>query len=119
MKLKTYLSENNQEYQRGSEYSLSFWGSYLLADQLAASIRLEHKAVDPIMGEDEKMGSMSPVLLPNLQHGQRTFVHLGTNYIMNSGDRLAFEYGTPLAFQVSGPQMIPNSIVTLAWQKAF
>ncbi len=118
-KLKAFLGENSEEYTRGNEYLLNLWGSYLISENISTSLRLEHLVRDPIKGEDEEMGSMSPVLNSTTYHGQRSTAFVGLNYLHSSGHRLALEYGVPVSYNVSGPQMSVDSVLTLGWQKAF
>ena len=121
--IKRFLHENSENYQLGNRYFSSLWGAYNWLPGWSSSLRLSYQAIDPIMGQDANINPMmAPPNNPGLQHGQKSFLWLGNNWLGTTwaqGHRLAIELGIPIYQDLAGPQMRSESVMVIGYQKAF
>lgn len=121
---KTALESNSQGYKAGDQTTANTWLSYLLTEQLSASIRLNNIDRDGIEGADMRL---NPMMVSTAVTGnyamQKTSLFLGANYLFTKGalkgHRLAFEVGQDIDEDHDGIGMDSNTNFVLGWQKAF
>ena len=116
--LINYLNQNTNDYKRGNQYHLSFWATRRVNDKLYSSLRIQQKNIDPIQSDEDSISNMSPSFNPKANHGFRRFAFLGAAYHIK-GNKLEFEYGMPIGYQLADYQLAPQNMLTLAWRRGF
>ena len=116
------LTENDEDYQFGNEFTLTSWGSYKLSKWLSGSLRATYFSAGEISGTDDNIAAPVQTANPAFQGGQRVDIGAGLNAIGQSGfianHRLAIEFSVPAYQDLNGPQMKTNSVLTIGWQYA-
>lgn len=117
------LNTNDQGYKVGDKYLVNVWGSYLLSEEVSASLRYEYQKKNKISGMDNEINSMmAPGGNPENTSSQKHHMYAGMNYKPSKflkGHRVAFEIGIPIKQSSDGPQMKNKYIFVLGWQKSW
>lgn len=117
------LGENEFDYSLGNKLGLTAWGSYLFANWLSGSLRLDFTNTGKIDGMDSNIAAPVQTANPDFQGGTRLDGLVGLNVTGQSGfvrnQRLAVEFGLPLFQDLNGPQLKTTSVLTLGYQYAF
>lgn len=121
------MDTNDNGYQLGDAYEVTFWWEWAWTRWLATSVRLAWKQQFEIDGEDERLPAMAPQMTPladpnNL--GWEQFDGLIGIQLLGqkgwlAGHRLAIEAGLPLWQSTTGPALGRNYMVTIGWQRSF
>lgn len=117
------LEENDEQYQRGNEYTLTSWGAYQLTDWVSASLRFAWQHEVNYRGRDPLL---NPAMIPTADAGRRAGMRLdalaGLNFVVPSsalkGLRFAIEAGLPAYQRLDGPGLETDWIMTLGVQYA-
>ena len=114
-------SDNDEDYSLGDEHRITGWMSWLLADQVSGSLRLEYFKRDNISGRDPQIIGPVQTADPNRQGIDRLDLVVGFNVVAADGAlkgwRLAVEYFTPLDQDLDGPQLETDGQLIIGVQR--
>ncbi len=114
--------ENDRGYRLGNQFELQAWYAMPFATHWSWSLRADYKSWENIEGEDE---DLNPMMLPtartDLREGSRLDIGFGLNFILpgDATNRLAIEFLTPLAEDLTGPQLGTDSQIVIGWQLSY
>lgn len=118
------LGENERDYRLGHRGHGTGWIARRLSDWVSASARLNGSAWGDVHGVDAALNpNMVPTADPDLRGGRRLDAGFGINFEVAhgalAGQRLAFEFITPVWQDLDGPQLATDWALAVGWQYAF
>jgi hypothetical protein len=117
------LNDNELNYQRGTEWRLTGWLGWSLADWVSTSVRAEWSHWGNVSGGDrfQSLPFDSPGQNPWNQGGQRFDLGPGINLKLPRmpGQRFAIEAIFPLWQDLKGPQLGNTWVLNAAWRMSF
>jgi hypothetical protein len=117
------LSRNSLHYEQGTEWRVSGWLGWGLADWLSISLRSEWDRWGNIGGEDAELPFpyLSPAQDPTKQRGDRVDMGPGINILLPccGAQRFALEAMFPLYQDLDGPQLANDWVLNASWQVSF
>lgn len=117
------LNENARGYKRGTEWHLTAWLGWSLADWISGSLRAEWNRRGSIHGSDARLAQLPPSPANDAwkQSGQRLDLGPGINLKLPccAGQRLAIEALFPLWQTFEGPQLGNDWVLNAAWRMSF
>ncbi|MCY4044323.1 MAG: hypothetical protein OXE99_04520, partial [Cellvibrionales bacterium] len=112
-------ASNNRGYQLGNDYQWTNWLAKPIGDAVSVSASVNYKVKEDIEGADDRLSANATSANPANQGGEWLMAGLGMNVLLPQGNRLAFEYQTPIHEKVNGIQLAQEQIMTLGWQMSF
>ncbi len=118
------LGDNRKDYNLGTQWDLSAWTSYHLAEHAALNLRTQGLIWGNINGHDERLNPMmSPTADPHLRGGKRVDLLGGISLFSQEGalrgQNLSFEVGHPVYENLDGPQLKTRWQYTVDWTITF
>jgi hypothetical protein len=118
------LGENERDYRLGHRGMGTGWVARRFSDWFSASARLQGSVWGDVHGADAGLNpKMVPTADPDLRGGRRLDTGFGINVeVANgalAGQRLAFEFITPVWQDLDGPQLETDWALAVGWQYAF
>lgn len=122
------IGENDNGYTLGDKGQLQGWHAWIINKELSLSTRLGYREWGSISGDDEARDLPQTVMtsrtvqsvFPENFGGKQLEAGLGLNGVFGHAEhRVALEINIPLWEDLNGPQMTPDLLATLGYQKAF
>ena len=116
--------KNVKGYQYGDTFKTTFWTSYLWANYLSSSLKIDYNFKKKMIGSDNEMNPrMSPIMDSKNQGYQKSSIGLGINFINHNGffknHRIGLELILPIYQKYRGIQMAENFRTVIGWQYGF
>jgi hypothetical protein len=114
------IGRNWDDYSVGEEYRLNAWYSWLLADSLALSYRVEGLWRENFDGADPDLNPMViSTSRPNMRGGEWLNFGYGAMLLLPRGHFLNFEAVHPVHQHLDGIQLEHDWWFNVSWSKAF
>ncbi len=123
-----HIGENDNGYALGDMAELQAWHAWIINKELSFSSRLGYRETGHISGDDDSRDLPQMVMtsksvqsvFPENFGGKQLEGGLGINGVFGHAEhRVALELNIPLWQDINGPQLAPDLIATLGYQKAF